>query len=721
MISGQQFQGPGSTEAPARGFSAAPPQQAELPSGAAFSVSAGFPPAETAARSGELPARAHRGGAPSSRRVSPQRVAVLSAPASEPRIPETSSQGDGSASAGSSGDGADPASSRSVSEASSLSAGFASGESPGDDADPAVMPPVPQTSSLSTGFASGRFIDADVNPHPSPPLRRRRPAQDSDPDFSADDDSDSYDYSYDYEYTEEEVVDDTDPQIELGDDEVIHVDFEIPDAADGEDRFVTPSSVQQGLAELDLMNLRDLPDASLTIAVRDQSRWSPEWADGKFRYPLFLAFRTSRDRPTRSYRCRHEKCPAQVDFSVDKDGEIHLVRQEHRHSHRLVATSVGGANSLSRAQRQKIIEYSAIGLSVRNIRRAVGATAVSADAIYDCRRPQLKASRENQSAELFKLVQAVRNASPQIWNATVNSELDGTFTDSYFFHTRLLSVSRFAFLDAWVMDDAANTNLLKFPFIGILGVDERNCNQLLAFALVCDRTIQSFSTFLEWIKPQLPPPVNMDDPVPVTFMVDRHRGQSAAISQTYPRSLILFWALHLAASIKKKFPQNQELVDWFWKVVDGKIGINAWQEYLEGCMEKANPKQKKLLITLHDEYRRYCAEFIDKLTTLKVSSRAEGTFGNYRVGEGHVPGTLAHTAQAFMEYGDKWRIEHAHPVSAHRKLFVSEEFLSRIDQLRLGPKIGELLAQEVAKSISPRRPGRLSWIATRLNRGPAVD
>jgi hypothetical protein len=248
------------------------------------------------------------------------------------------------------------------------------------------------------------------------------------------------------------------------------------------------------------------------------------------------------------------------------------------------------------------------------------------------------------------------------------------------------------------MDDAANTNLLKFPFVGIIGIDERNCNQLLAFALICDRTTESFRGFLEWIREQLPAPVNREDPVPRAFMVDRHQGQFAAITLVYPLSAIFFCALHLESNIKEKFPQNTELLDQFWAAARAEIGVVAWQNYLLTCMTKANAKQLTLLQTLHDECGRYCGELVDHVTTLEVSSRAEGTFGNYRVSEGHRPGTLAHTAQAFMDFGDKWRIEQARPANQRRKLFVDEEFLSRTDQLRLGPNIGSRLAEEVEKS-----------------------
>jgi hypothetical protein len=53
------------------------------------------------------------------------------------------------------------------------------------------------------------------------------------------------------------------------------------------------------------------------------------------------------------------------------------------------------------------------------------------------------------------------------------------------------------------MDDTSCTNRYGFPILVILGIDEDQLSQLVAFALIRKRTIDAFVDFLSWVKQYL--------------------------------------------------------------------------------------------------------------------------------------------------------------------------------------------------------------------------
>jgi hypothetical protein len=541
---------------------------------------------------------------------------------------------------------------------------------------------------------------------PSPPPRRRRTAEDSDGDWCQDDtyDYEDYEYEYDEEFVDEPpfpIDEGSDvPLVELADDEEMQIAVD-PEELPGDqttDPYATPPDVQARLDRLEHVHIRDLPKRSLTIAVKDRSRWSPIWTSGQITYPMFVALRTSSDRETRVYRCRHPGCPARVAFSV-RNGEVFLdaAGTNHQHSHPVTATSTRKASSLTDEQRSRIVELWELGVSITNIRRHVGAELVRADAIYDTIRNLKKAERTDQ---VQKLEDAFgKEPKWRGWECFINREPDGTVTDIYFFHTALLLITHVPFLETWVVDDTSGSNLLALPLVPIIGIDERNCDQLLAFAFLCDRSADSFAKFLDWVVPQLPEPAKPDDPVPRAFMVDRHKGQFAGIRRACPASQILFCARHLESNILDAFrgDSGKELKDKLWTAVRGYLSLHDWQEYLETLLRKPNltPGQVSLLQSLLADSDRYVGECTHPITSEDVSSRAEGLFGNFKTGEEHKPGTILHVAGSVITYGNRWRVWLARAQESGARPWFPDAVLALSDQRQIGVAIRKLLKEQL--------------------------
>jgi hypothetical protein len=80
------------------------------------------------------------------------------------------------------------------------------------------------------------------------------------------------------------------------------------------------------------------------------------------------------------------------------------------------------------------------------------------------------------------------------------------------------------------MDDTSCTNRYGFPILVILGIDEYKVSQLIAFALIRDRTKEQIVDFLRWVRRHLS---HVDEGVPEqthrAFVVDRHESQLVAL------------------------------------------------------------------------------------------------------------------------------------------------------------------------------------------------
>jgi hypothetical protein len=102
------------------------------------------------------------------------------------------------------------------------------------------------------------------------------------------------------------------------------------------------------------------------------------------------------------------------------------------------------------------------------------------------------------------------------------------------------------------MDDTSCTNRCGFQILVILGIDEYRLSQLLAFALIRDRTKEQFVGFLTWFRRHLSyEDDGLPGQIPRAFVGDRHESQLAGLQSVFSRSLIVFCAKHLGAKIRR--------------------------------------------------------------------------------------------------------------------------------------------------------------------------
>jgi hypothetical protein len=306
----------------------------------------------------------------------------------------------------------------------------------------------------------------------------------------------------------------------------------------------------------------------------------------------------------------------------------------------------------------------------------------------------LKERRSRQCEKLAKALSGWKDFSTKVVR-----DVDGTFTDCYFFHQQLLLVTTQPFEQTWIMDDTPLTNTLGFPLVVVVGVDQNHRDQLLAFAFIFDLCAESFTRFLNWVRKRLPPGI-----LPRAFMVDRHAGQLKGIRAAFPGAAVLFCAIHLRSSITKVFKERAAIfVGHYWDAVSGILGIGLWQDMLRQLLEMTwTQKQLKLLQWLFDNTNAYCGELVNWLSFEDVSSRAEGMFGNLKEAFEHKWATLYELADYLIHEATEFRIALAKSIYLPRG-FCPVDVLSRDDQFRVGERARQLLLTELEKGPTPER------------------
>jgi hypothetical protein len=181
------------------------------------------------------------------------------------------------------------------------------------------------------------------------------------------------------------------------------------------------------------------------------------------------------------------------------------------------------------------------------------------------------------------------------------------------------------------MDDTSCTNRHGFPILVILGIDEHKLSQLVAFALIRDRTIEAFVDFLSWVKQYL----GADDrdshstPVPQAFVVDRHDGQLAALRQVFPESRIVFYAKHLTENIPRALEPESPIITAFWNLIHRKIHEKEFLENLKAQAQhcERDSRQAHMLEFLEVNLQHFSPVQGHDDTFERTSSLIEGFFG----------------------------------------------------------------------------------------------
>jgi hypothetical protein len=182
--------------------------------------------------------------------------------------------------------------------------------------------------------------------------------------------------------------------------------------------------------------------------------------------------------------------------------------------------------------------------SASQIRQNIG-TSISKDTLYGIRRNILKKSVDDEYQSFAISIQKWKN-----WHTSISFD-DKSFYYSHFVSIRAISNS--IILHTLFMDDTYCANFHSFPLFIILGIDQNNYTQLVAFAILRNSTTSVISKFLTYFRSKL-------IIYPKAFVVDRNQSQMELISNIFPNSKIIFCSKHLASNIrniiKNDFLQN---------------------------------------------------------------------------------------------------------------------------------------------------------------------
>jgi hypothetical protein len=183
-----------------------------------------------------------------------------------------------------------------------------------------------------------------------------------------------------------------------------------------------------------------------------------------------------------------------------------------------------------------------------------------------------------------------------------------------------------------LMDDTSCTNCYGLPLPVVLAIDEKLISQLVAFAFLRDRTTESFSHFLTWMRDHV---VNREidpgHPVPRAIVVDRHDGQYAAIQGVFPRFRVIFCAEHLATNIQRALGCHSLVDHLYWRMMQGNCSEHQYLAALRFAREdyQEETKQSDMIDFLEKTLDHYLPSRVRPFSPKQVSARVAGFFGRY--------------------------------------------------------------------------------------------
>jgi hypothetical protein len=405
-------------------------------------------------------------------------------------------------------------------------------------------------------------------------------------------------------------------------------------------RFVTPGSIRDKLIALGGQPIQNIGE--LGKQVQQCSLFSPPGRDGgSSTFSLFLAGHTGVDRPYQDYVCRQDKCPAFVKYQL-RDGLALFIDGQFTHDHDVDTTTCRHPPAFSRDERRLVQDLTALGLSSGQIMLRTGLMP-GPQPMYNARRGILEEMRSGQPDKLRDAMKKWPELETQLFH-----DKEKKFVGAYCFH-KVFADSHVC-RGTLIMDDTACTNMFGLPLILIVGNDEYNFTQIIAFAFTLNRTAISFEHFLGWVKEQLPV-------APKAFVVDRHLGQLAALKTVFPESRIVFCRFHLAANIAATFHSDEsQVLQAFYDLVKGRITEEVFIDRLKGEQTRyqETSAQWKLIDFLLGNLDHYSPIRISEYTRHQVSSRVEGVFAVLkRMLRGELC-TLAGILVALHMYATSW-------------------------------------------------------------------
>jgi hypothetical protein len=396
----------------------------------------------------------------------------------------------------------------------------------------------------------------------------------------------------------------------------------------------------------------DLP--GLTAEVRARSRFVPQNPERGFNgFPLFHVGHTGVGRRFQEYICRVPECTAYVKYQLC-NGRATFSGACFTHNHDVELTAYKGVDSLTPEERKEIQDLTRKHYTAEQILQQID-LALDAQVLYDARRSVLAELKSNQAEKLARRVSEWTEFETYILR-----DADNKFQGYYAFQTAFTDTE--VCRQTLVMDDQACTNAFLLPLVLIVASDEHNLTQLIAYALMMDRTKFSFKDFLIWVKKRLVKTDDTEDsasesdstsesdddaaPVPRAFVVDRHDGQFAALKEVYPRSRVVFCRFHLGANLRATFGKDSVVRTKFVQLMDCEITEETFVAFIRKQQKhySKTSKQGNQLQFLLDNLDHYSPARIGQDTRHQASSIVEGANSGVKRMLGHLIVTLEEVA-----------------------------------------------------------------------------
>jgi hypothetical protein len=215
-----------------------------------------------------------------------------------------------------------------------------------------------------------------------------------------------------------------------------------------------------------------------------------ELSDGLDAIVIFVSESTGPSRRRQRFKCSNCACGAHVSFAI-RDNIARFIEAEFVHNHRLSEITSRRAPILLSETRDKIQYLTSIACSAGHIRLHLG-LSIPRQSFCKARRAQLRQYRSNQAAALEAQIPTYDDFH------TRPLRHDNALAGCYFFQNRFSDTT--ICTETLIMDDTSCTNRCGFPIHVILGIEEHKLSQLVAFALIRNRTIEAFVDFLSWVK-----------------------------------------------------------------------------------------------------------------------------------------------------------------------------------------------------------------------------
>ena len=196
----------------------------------------------------------------------------------------------------------------------------------------------------------------------------------------------------------------------------------------------------------------------------------------------------------------------------------------------------------------------------------------------------IRKARADAKADQARVVRDTVNKST-IWSSEVHLNSSNVFVEAFFVNS-VLSAKRLKVEFVYV-DDTSCSNDFYLPVISVLCRDMSNTVHSVAWGVLKNRTMETFTRFFSFVARHFPSIT--------TFMCDRHYAQHKAITIVFGDSVNIFHCcVHIARNIANNVGPNTLLTKQFWESATPareSLKPSSWQHWREFTVRRGRCSQ----------------------------------------------------------------------------------------------------------------------------------